>query len=585
MIFQELRLFLAKLLLLSACAGILFSGCSNTTITENIANGTDATTSDNTTGTNDGNDAANITNNSVAVTPGLEGTWYEQEDYGGTLVIDGDTMTYYSPYDYTFDVTYTTKKAEKNMIEIIPDEEYWIYIDIFYDPEEEVLTGHDMPHTDGDGGYHLHTFKKTEYVAPPPPVYGERTDNSNADAPKEFADYTVRSLSLQVYEPHRDSGDMAPEQPVQGWYEYELTVNEDGTGTIVSDFCKEIPFNEEDQEALKTLLAESNLSLINGINIWTEDMPEDTERYEITIEFADGAVLTSRANGADVPLEWYLDGRELHKLLFDVFTNAGYNPYTGEFHSTEPIKRIGKDPDLEYSWTIQSSLERIEREGTAYEYTVHSDYPVFTAEGDAPKALMDTLYSLTEQFKANAERDLEEEDTDMAAATESERAKSDYLYAYSFYSPEWIKSDDLLVRMFVSEGHANSLGLGQYGTGYYPNFRYNIDAQSGKILSVADFFNDTEVLADLIIEKLCEKYSSEERVNFYRSEEHRETLMDILTRPESEGGIGASPEYGHLTLYFDRQRDENGDSPYPYQLVLYYDEIQELMNDRYVSIW
>ena len=521
---------------------------------------------------------------SGAAGSGPEGTWYEQEENGGVLTVSGKKMTY-THWDYTFTTGFSTKKSG-GKTEIVPDEEYWVLIDIFYDPSEDVITGHDMPHTDGDGGYHLHTFARSEYVAPPPPVYGERTDNTDPDARKTFSDYTVKTLSLKLVEPWRDPGDMAVEQPQNGYYEYELTVGEDGTGTISSDFCHPVEFGPEKQEELRALLEESAIAELNGIDVWTEEMPEDTQRYELSIEFADGETFSSRANGADVSGIWLTDGRELHKLLFFTFVDAGYNWSTGEFHSTEPMKRIGTPSESAPAWNIVKELQRIERKGTAYDYEIHSEYPVFTAEGDAPEALMKTLAALTEEFKARSERDLEEMDADMAAASKSDRKKSDRWYAYSFYSPEWIHPGDLVVRMFVSEGHANSLGLGQYGGGYYPNFRYNIDPRSGKILSAADFFNDTEALADYVIDRLCETFSYSDYVNYYRSAEHRAILIDVLTKPENEDGIGVDPGYQKLTLYFDRmERDEEGFTKYPYQLDLYYDDIQDLLNDRYTSVW
>ena len=514
----------------------------------------------------------------------LIGTWYEQELNGGVLVVTEKKLTY-THYDYTFEVNYKTKKSG-GKIEVIPDDEYWVYIDILYDPEEDVLTGHDLPHTDGDGGYHLHTFLKTEYVAPPPPVYGERTDNTDPDAPKEFADYTVKTLSLKVMEPRQDSGDMAPEEPDQGYYEYELTVGEDGAGTLASDFCRTVPFGEEKQAALSELLAQSALATLNGLDVWTEEMPEDTPYYELSIGFADGETFSSRANGPDVSAVWETDGRTLHKFLFDTFVEAGYNPWSGEFHTTDPMKRIGRPDDFVPRWQITKEPERIERTGTAYPYEIHSEYPVFTAEGDAPEALMETLNALTEDWKEQAERDLEEMDAVMAGATKSDRKKSDRWYAYSFYAPERISSDDLLLKMFVSEGHANSLGLGPYDHGYYPNWRYNIDPRTGKILSAADFFNDADALEALVLELLCRQYSSESSVAFFRSEEQRAVLHDALTKPESEGGVGVVPGYGSLDLYFEHmEKDENGDSRYPYQLQIWYEDVQDLLNDDYMSEW
>lgn len=170
---------------------------------------------------------------------GLEGVWYEQAPYGAVVTISGNTLhveqSYPSGDGWSDDVTFRLRSGREYM-ELVPDDEYFGYIDLWYDASTEQLIFHTLPHTDGDGGYHTILFLKTEYEAPPEPVYGERTDRSDPSAPRTFADHTVRRLTLHVYEPYRDSGDMAQELPVEGEYGYELTAAEDGSARITADF-------------------------------------------------------------------------------------------------------------------------------------------------------------------------------------------------------------------------------------------------------------------------------------------------------------------------------------------------------------
>ena len=129
---------------------------------------------------------------------------------------------------------------------------------------------------------------------------------------------------------------------------------------------------------LQEYLRDQDMGQLNGIDIWTEDMPEQTQQYMLDITFSDGESLTSRANGKDIPTVWYTSGRGLHELLFEAFTEAGYNPSTGEFHTTEPLMRIGSEGDAPASFHVTSEDVRIEKTGTAYDYSVHADYPVFS---------------------------------------------------------------------------------------------------------------------------------------------------------------------------------------------------------------
>ena len=512
---------------------------------------------------------------------GWEGTWYEQDPYGGSVEIDDTTIAYYG-LNYSTETSYSAVSSG-GTTELVPEEEYWYFCDIFYDEKEDVLTMHDLPHTDGDGGYHLITFLRTEYVAPPEPVYGERHDNSDPDARKEFEDYSIRSLSLDLYEPGVDSGDMAEPEPRRGVYSYELSVDENGEAVICSDFCREVSFAAERLQMLQEYLRDQDMGQLNGIDIWTEDMPEQTQQYMLDITFSDGESLISRANGKDIPTVWYTSGRGLHELLFEAFTEAGYNPSTGEFHTTEPLMRIGSEGDAPASFHVTSEDVRIEKTGTAYDYSVHADYPVFSFT-NVSGPLQRSLEKLSAEYHEQAEQDVQENDALMAAVPESVWKEHDWRYMYSFYSVERIREEESFLHFWITEGHASSFGLGEYEYGYYPYWRCAWDTATGEELSVNDFFVDEEELRAAVTELLCEYYNDDsEAFQIYTSEEYQQKLQEGLSTPEREGGIGLSPEYNGLTLFFPEEYSWDGS--YDFSETLYYDQIQQILNERYACVW
>ena len=511
-------------------------------------------------------------------TADLDGVWYEQGLNGGTITIDGANMTY-ARGEYS-DTTKFSVKLSAKKLDIIPKEEYFSYVDIYYDYASGELIAYTWPHMDGDGGHHKITFLKTEYVAPPPPVYGETTDSSDPDAPKEFADYTVRTLTLDVIEPIRDNGDMAPEPPTNGSYHYELDADE---GVLRSDFCQDIPVSDEWLEGLAGLLKESGLPETNGIDVWTAEMPEDTECYDLEVTFASGEVLHSRANGPNIPVPWYIGGRELHIYLYDAFLEAGYNMWTGEFHATTAMKRLGRPREEAAAYSVSHELIHTERQGTAYDYLVYSEYPVFTVTGDAPE-LQRALDTLSEYYKDLAAKDLEYDDSIMAEVPKSVWKNEDHRTSYSFYAPTGITNDDLLFRFQISEGHLNCFGLGVHGYGEYPYWRFIMDPATGEILSAADLFVSPEALEEALFSELKEYYGTSGTYGEYiLSEEFGEMLREGIVKPEYEGGFKAVPGYDALRVGVPIRME--GKDPYSHDVVLYYDAIQDILNDRYCSEW
>ncbi len=402
------------------------------------------------------------------------------------------------------------------------------------------------------------------------------------DAATELSDYTISRLTLEVYEPYRDSGDMAPEPPEEGFYSYELTANGDGTGRISSNFFREVNVSASQLEDLSEIIKASGLMSINGVDIITEDVPDDTVFYDLSIDFASGESYHSRANLTDVPYIWNTAGRELHKYLFDIFTDAGYNYYTGEFHSTEPLRRIGPGSGASCGYGMWAESVRIEKESVSYEYTLYSEYPVFHATGDAPDALVNTLNEISEHYKTLAEADLEEEFKVMEAVPESTWKPEEHRSTYSFYAVIHEKTDDTKYYFWISEGHANCFGLGEHGSGDYSYIRYCIDAESGKLLSLSDFFTDGAALCERVTELLSGYNRSDEKTALLYSDEYQKKLREYLQMPETDGGIGFEPFDDGIGLYVSEDFDTQ--LFYPYGLKLYYEDVQDILSDQYAFL-
>ena len=515
-------------------------------------------------------------------TKSYEGTWYNQSVNETVLTIRGSEITY-DGYGYSETSKFKTKKSS-GQIQILPEDELFIYVDIFYDPDADVLTAHTMPHMDGDGGYHLLTFARSEYVAPPPPVYGDRADQSDPDAVKEFKDYSLKHLTFSVHEPRRDYGDMAEQPPREGDYAYELIVNEDRSAMLASDFCQSVAVTEDRLKEIEDYLQNNKFALMNGVDIWTEDMPESTEWFELDIEFSNGETLHARANGPDLPLEWTAYGREFHVLLFYSFVDAGYNIWTNEFHSTAAMKRYGRAPESrDPEYTVEWSPVHIEKKGEAYDYRVYSEYPAVTCEGTVPE-FEKTLNDLCGSFKEHSEADLEEMYADMAAVPKSVWKKTDRLTAYSFYSRNArYAPDDLLYPLWIDEGHSYPFDIGEYGYGYYPDYRFAVDPKTGQILTVEDLFNDKAGFKSKLIDEFCGRFGYDDARSCFEAEDYQKKLDQAISVTELDGGIGFEAQSDGLHLFMPAELSYSGD--YSFDLILYYDEIQDIMEDKYCDIW
>jgi len=546
------------------------------------------------------------------------GTWYEQRESGGILEVNKNKIKY-TPASGTYvdEAPLKIRQSGKSYLLETNEEDYFFFVDISYDPKEDLITAYTMPVLDGDGGYKQRTFARTPYEAPPPPVYDPPADHSDPDAKKDFADMTIRSLHASFYDVgayHDPSTNMAPMEPYADEYSYDLTVQDDGSALVSSSFCREIDLPKETVDELQQLINDADLGQINGIDIHTEGMPYDTPAYELTLELASGETIRSSANGPDVPEIWQNFQKPLHYLLYFAFRNAGYSGY--DFHSTKPMKRLGTgkaakgfdwrkmleasedgyyygeyeeedDPegkDAQPKLTVSYDSVLVEPDWKkSYDYSLDTKYLVFKGTDPENPALMNTLQQLNAEYKTRSEEALKEDYEMMEAVPSSVWKKADRLYCYSFFVVEHDTDHGPFHSFFVSEGHANSLGAGKYGYGYYPHIKYNIDVNTGKILSVADIFTDRDTAYSLILNSMRDQWGTHNDAGkFIHSDAFAEKLDEFLdkTGPDS---ISWTATYHYVELYFPTAMFTMCDSPVRH--LLYYDELQEALNDTYCTVW
>ena len=519
---------------------------------------------------------------------GPEGTWYEQAEPGAVLVIDKKTIQYTSwDKSYTDKRKYTAKKKD-GLTELVQDAEFGIYEEIYYDKKEDMVIAYTWRHTDGDGGHHRVEFKRSEYAAPPPPTYAPPVDNSDPGAKKVFEDLTLQSMKVSFYDQgtyHDPFSDMAPEPPFADNYSYELTVLEDGTGLVSSSFCQEISLPKEKVDALQKLFEDADPGSLNGLSLRTEGLPPDAADYEAEFVLASGDTIRSTANGESVPENWSSFQSAMHNLLFFTFVDAGYNYQTGQFHSTEPMKRIRASNRTyrENTGFVLDTKLIVPDWKKSWDYTLDTKYLVFTDPKNRYPALMKTLDSLSTEYKAIAESEVKKDYDMMEALPKSVWSKADRRYCYSLYAVDNWELNNRLFSFMVSEGHANSLGAGEYGHGTYRNLHYLIDTETGKILSFGDLFRDPEEIADFISSDMIDSYGthndSGKRVH---AEDFPAVMRKAVTTPGPDG-IGLTIGYDRITLWMPRSMFPSEDT----QLMeeYYYDELQEYLGDTYTEVW
>ncbi len=525
---------------------------------------------------------------------GYTGAWYEQNENGGTLTVDGSTLTYAREGDYAF--TESAKyKAEAKFGETllkVADGELFFFVDISYDARADKIIAYTQPMLDGDGGYKRTEFKRTAYVAPAPVVYDPPVDKSDANAKKDFGDLTIRAMKVSFYDEgtyHDPSSDMAPQPPYEGDYSYDLTVSDDGTARVSSPFCREITLSEEKVEKLQALVKEANLGSLNGLDVHTEGLPRDAASYTLELTLATGEVIRSSANGESVPENWKSFQTQLHDLLFFAFVDAGYNYQDGSFHSTEPMKRVGSGEGL-FKKASGVDCEKIVVKPDwpkAYDYSLDVTYFAFHDLDGTHSALMKTLDSLAARYKTEAEAALRADYETMQSAPKSAYEKAqkagDRIFGYSLYTPENWMLDEGIFSFSLSIGHMNTLGLGESGYGKYGTIRYRIDAETGKLLSLSDLFTSADALSDYLAGQMKRSdgtYSLQGSVP--AATDFPAALKAAVSLPESEGGVGWDASKDHLTLYFPTSLFQNVNSQ-PF-MDIYYDDMQDILGNAYTQV-
>ena len=515
-----------------------------------------------------------------------EGFWYEQTEQPDTLEITADTITYTSnDGKYTFDEKYEfSNVGEEPELKI---KDFFIYEDMYYNKAEDKVIAYTMSHTDGDGGHHRVEYARNRYVAPPPPTYDPPVDNSDTGAKKEFQDLTIRVMKVSFHDkgvPYDISSNMAPEPPFEDDYSYELKVLEDGTGLVSSSFCQEIELTKEQVDELQKLAKEADLGQINGLDIHTEGLPYGSPEYTAEIVLASGDTIRSSANGEDVPENWKKFQEPMHHLLFFAFVDAGYNYGTREFHSTKPMKRIQGEETIRQAETGISEEEVIIKPDwqKAYDYSLDTKYFVFSDPENRYPELMKTLNDLSAQYKAKAEETLQKQYEAMEKVPKSQWKKVDRKFAYSLYAVDLWSISRNIFSFTVSEGAMSSLGIGEFGYGKYRYTRYNIDINTGKILTVSDLFKNTDGVYEALMKEFSQYGTHNDSGKFVHSDAFPAFLREALQKPEPEG-IGFNATYHYLELWMPLGMYEGNDSQL--REILYYDEIQDILGDQYTNVW
>ena len=510
------------------------------------------------------------------------GTWYEQSEDGGRIIITKNSIAYERDQSYRSDI-YKIKKALKMTRQgekVLLEADDFMYVDMYYDVDEDMVVVHTYPHTDGDGGHHRIEYKRYEYQAPPAPVYGMAVDHSDPNAKKEFSDLRMQSMKVSFYDagPYHDpNSDMARPLPYPDHYWYDLHAQEDGSALVSSSFCQEIQISKDILDQLQKLIIEVNLGEINGIDIHTEGVPDDAPSYTMDLVLRTGEEIHSSANWENIPKAWNAFQEPMHHLLFFAFMDAGYET-SGQFHSTRPMKRVWSEGSYREESGISYESVKIEPDwDKAFDYSLDTSYFIFEDKENRYPVLMKTLHGLSDQYKEIAEKELKKDYEVMQKLSRKEQEKAERKYCYSFYAVSNWSMMGKIFSFILSEGHANSL-VDDYGG--YRYIRYNIDVETGEILSLADLFNDSEELYDLLLNHMLKYGTHNDIGRFIHSDAFPDALHATLDQIEPEG-IGFNITYKYLELWFPLSL-----FPSSSQLreLLYYEDIQDLLKDSYAEV-
>ena len=195
--------------------------------------------------------------------------------------------------------------------------------------------------------------------------------------------------------------------------------------------------------------------------------------------------------------------------------------------------------------------------------------------------LMKTLGELSDRYKKIAEEELKKDYEMMEQVPKSVWKKADRKYCYSLYAVDIWSLDGRIFSFTVQEGHSNSLGVGEDGYGRYRSIRYNIDVETGEILTLADLFNDKEALYQLLLDRMLEYGTHNDVGRFIHSDGFPAALRGVLDEPEPNG-IGCNIRYKYLELWMPLELFPMESSQL--REVIYYEDIQDILNDKYASV-
>lgn len=525
---------------------------------------------------------------------GCTGTWYEQNENGGTLTVSDTVLTYTreGKYGFTESAKYKTEQKSGKTLLKTDEGELFFFVDISYDAKTDKIVAYTQPVLDGDGGYKRTEFARTAYSAPAPVVYAPPVDRSDANAKHDFDDLTVRAMKVSFYDEggaKYSDGSMPPEPPYEGSYSYDLTVLDNGTALVSSSFCREIALSEEAVDELQAMVGECGLGALNGLDIHTEGLPRTAADYTLELTLASGEVIRSSANGESVPQSWKDFQSRLHSLLFFAFVDAGYDYQDGSFHSTEPMKRIGSGEALLNRASGIDCVKIVSEPDwpQAYDYKLDVTCFEFVDADGTHTALMKTLDAISAQYKKEAEAALTEDYNTMQSAPRETWEKAlkngDKIFGYSLYAVDNWKLDEGIFSFDLRIGHMNTLGLGESGYGRYSLVRYRIDAATGKLLPLSDLFTGADALTGYLAAQMRRGDGT------YGLQGHAGAAADFpaalraaVSTPEAEGGVGWDAGEDRLTLYFPASLFQNADSQ-PFMDV-YYDDMQEILGDAYTQM-
>ena len=105
---------------------------------------------------------------------------------------------------------------------------------------------------------------------------------------------------------------------------------------------------------------------------------------------------------------------------------------------------------------------------------------------------------------------------------------------------------------------------------------------TGEILTVSDLFTSTDAVHEALMAIFSQYGTHNDFGKFVHSAEFPAYLMEALEKPDPEG-IGWNAAYDYLELWVPLRMNKGDDTSL--RELLYYDEIQEILSDKYTTVW